>query len=50
MGEQTFIFLTRSMDFLGKLFQDLWRRKPRTSKERDFDITDKTLQYKEVSK
>ena len=50
-SEQTFIFLTQSMDLLGTLLQDLRERQPRTSsKHQDFDITDTILLYKELSK
>ena len=50
-SKQTFIFLTQSMDLLGKLLQDLRERLPRTSSKRqDFDIRETTLLYKEMSK
>ena len=49
-GEQMFIFLTQSMALLRKLLQGLRARKPRTSKEMDFDIRETTLLYKELSK
>ena len=49
-GEQTFIFLTQSMDLLGKLLQDLRDRKPRTSKDLEFDIRETILLYEELSK
>ena len=47
-SEQTYIFLTQSMDLLEKLLQDLRERLPRTSSKRQDRET--TLLHKELSK